>query len=347
MTVIRVPIWGDDRVELARKGFLTVAARAIVRYPVLVLRLLSAPPPDVYLVSYPGWFDMPIVKLIAVLKRRPVLFDPFISLHDTMISDRHLYDERSLVARMARLIDSMSLRLADHLLADTPGHLDLYESLASGSKERGTIVPLGADDEVFTPSPGSSVDERLVEFHGTFVPLQGVETVALAANEVAGLGIQTIIVGDGQDRILLDRALVGSDVQKVQLLGRLPLEELPAQIARATVCLGIFGTSDKADRVIPHKLYECIAMGRPVITRRSAAVAAMFGPDELVVVEPGNPTALASAILDLISDPKRREEIARAGHDAYVSRFHEVPLSRLLEEALGRATYRTRVRSSP
>ena len=43
----------------------------------------------------------------------------------------------------------------------------------------------------------------------------------------------------------------------------MPLEDLHGEICAAGICLGIFGTSAKADRVVPFKVFECLAMGRP------------------------------------------------------------------------------------
>jgi hypothetical protein len=52
----------------------------------------------------------------------------------------------------------------------------------------------------------------------------------------------------------------------VETIERVPLEQLPNEIAAATICLGVFGTSDKAHWVAPHKVFECAAVGRPIIT---------------------------------------------------------------------------------
>ena len=93
--VVRENVWASDRVALASRPSLIVALRALIGYAKLLVRLLIAPAPDVYLVSYPGWFDVPVVRLVASVKRRPLLFDPFLSLFDTMISDRGLRTGKS------------------------------------------------------------------------------------------------------------------------------------------------------------------------------------------------------------------------------------------------------------
>jgi glycosyltransferase involved in cell wall biosynthesis len=112
------------------------------------------------------------------------------------------------------------------------------------------------------------------------------------------------------------------------------LSDLPGHIAESSLCLGIFGDSDKAGRVVPHKLYECLAMGRPVVTRDGPAIRSLFSEDEVVTVPPADPRALAGAIRELLDDPDRRERIARSGLSSYRARFHEDRLARSLQLGL-------------
>ena len=109
--------------------------RALLGYPKLLIRLLMAPAPDLYLVSYPGWLDVPIVRLVASLKSKPLVFDPFLSLFDTMISDRGLHGATSMVARLAAAADRWSLRLSDFVIADTEPQLAFYRQMAGSPEE--------------------------------------------------------------------------------------------------------------------------------------------------------------------------------------------------------------------
>lgn len=331
--VVREQVWGPDRIALATGSRWRLVLLALVKYPRLLVRLAISSAPDLYLVSYPGWFDVPLVRLVAWFKRRPVVFDPFISLHDTMIGDRRLHSRRSLPALVAWHVDRWSLRLADFVVADTPANLDFYNALAAGTRSKGFVVAVGSQDDVFTPLTHVEVDPRLVIFHGSLVPLQGVVTIAQAAALLEREGVRVEIIGDGQDRPALEAEIRRSGVS-VELPGFVPLDQLPERLARAAVCLGIFGDSEKANRVVPHKLYDCLAMGRPVITRESEAVRSLFEEGELVTVPPADPESLAAAIRALIEDPGRRETVADAGYAAYRERFHENRLAEALCVAL-------------
>jgi glycosyltransferase involved in cell wall biosynthesis len=100
----------------------------------------------------------------------------------------------------------------------------------------------------------------------------------------------------------------------------------------------VFGDSDKAGRVVPHKLYESLAMGRPIVTRDGPGIRSLFSEGEVIMVPPADPVALADAIRALVDDTEHRERVAAAGHFAYQQRFHERRLAELLVGAFESVT---------
>ena len=53
----------------------------------------------------------------------------------------------------------------------------------------------------------------------------------------------------------------------------MPAADLPALVAGHDVCLGIFGTGDKALRVVPNKVFQGAAAGCAIVTSTRAAAA--------------------------------------------------------------------------
>jgi glycosyltransferase involved in cell wall biosynthesis len=164
-----------------------------------------------------------------------------------------------------------------------------------------------------------------------------VATIVEAAALLEPHGIHTTIIGDGQDRPILDDAIKRTGV-RLDLSGLVPLDELPSRIASSSVCLGVFGDSDKAGRVVPHKLYESLAMGRPIVTREGPGIRSLFNEGEVIMVPPADPVALADVIRALIVNAEHRERVASAGQAAYRQRFHEGRLAELLVEAFESVT---------
>jgi glycosyltransferase involved in cell wall biosynthesis len=88
--------------------------------------------------------------------------------------------------------------------------------------------------------------------------------------------------------------------------------DLPALVASHDVCLGIFGTGDKALRVVPNKVFQGAAAGCAVVTSDTAPQRRALG-EAAILVPPGDPDALASVLLQLAGD---RTEAARMGKQA-------------------------------
>jgi glycosyltransferase involved in cell wall biosynthesis len=329
-----VELWGSTRYDIMGERKVQMLTRGLIAYPKLIWRFLRMKRADAVFAMYPGWFDMVVLAPLAKLRRMPIVFDPFISLYDTAVADRKVAGEGSLLGRISKLVDRLSMRWATRVLADTPEHAAYYTQLTGVAPADTGVVWLGAQDDVFGPRPDVQPVENRVLFHGTFIGLQGIETILRAAKLLEPDGIPVRIVGSGQEQPMVDALMEELQPSNVELVGRVPLEQVVDEIAAASVCLGIFGTSQKAGRVVPNKVFECTAVGRPVITADTPALRGAFSGTELALVPAGDPEALANEIRRLLADPDTREKMAAAAHERYVENFSTVPLSRLLDEQL-------------
>jgi len=121
----------------------------------------------------------------------------------------------------------------------------------------------------------------------------------------------------------------------------MPPEELRVKIAEADVCLGIFGTSDKAKRVIPGKAFLALAMGKPLITGDSVAARELLADGKnAILCEMGSSAALADAIRRLQRDPVLRQRIGAEGRKLFENQCRPkvlgLRLARLIQKTLER-----------
>jgi glycosyltransferase involved in cell wall biosynthesis len=307
--------------------------RAVFRYPELAARLVArAGDADLLFVPEFRHKDMPLARLLA--GKRPLVFDPLISRWDTLVGDWELHARGSWQARWNRTIDRMSLRAADLILCDTWEHGALFESLGA-ERARLRRVLVGAEPpyfEIGAPPGGAPV--RLL-YLGGFLPLHGVPTILEAATllsrrtdlpphvlELAGRGIEYQAVRAEAER---------RGLSNLELPGPVPYAEAPARFARAEIVLGAFGTTEKAGRVIPHKVYQGLAAGRAVVTGDSPAIREVFTPAiHLWTVPRGDAGALADGIASLLLHPERRRELGERGR----ARALEVATSEVLGRQL-------------
>jgi glycosyltransferase involved in cell wall biosynthesis len=230
------------------------------------------------------------------------------------------------LAPLLELIDRLNNWAAGAVILDTPQTRAYFVERLGLRPDKAHVAYVGAETDLFYPRPRPEQTDGPVRvlFYGTFIPLQGIDIIIKAAAEVQR-EIPTIrfqIVGGGQTSAE-NRALAGRlGVRNITFGPTLvPYEQLPALIAGADICLGIFADRPKTARVIPNKLYQCAAMGIPVITADTPAVQAGFGTGELALVPPGDHRALAAAVLALASDPQRRQLIGVAGARAVQARY--------------------------
>jgi len=141
-----------------------------------------------------------------------------------------------------------------------------------------------------------------VLFYGQFIPLHGIGTIIEAARLLRYAPIQWTLVGRGQEAPRIRAMLAEDPLSALHWVEWVPYDQLDEWIKRADVCLGIFGTSEKAASVIPNKVFQIVASGLPLVTRDSPAIRELLtdGPPCVRLVKAGDARALANAIHDCI-----------------------------------------------
>lgn len=255
---------------------------------------------------------------LARARRVPLVVDFFTSMYETVVHDRQQASERSLKARRTYLIDKVALQLADAVLVDTQANADYAVQMFGLAPDKATVVPVGAFDEWFHPqvAPANSHEGLLVQFFGTYIPLHGVETILRAAERLRGWkDLHFELLGRGQMYPRMRALADNLDLPNVTFSQPVPPPDLPGRVAAADICLGIFGATDKAQRVIPNKLYQSLAMRKPVVSGDTSALREAFEPGvHLSAVPMADPAALTEAIRQLADDAPKREALAEAGY---------------------------------
>jgi len=103
---------------------------------------------DILLVAFPGW---PVMWLAKILSRKLIVYDAFLSVHESQVKDRKNYSSNSLKAKYYWLLDWLSCKLADKILLDTNEHIKYFVKEFGIKKDKFIKVLIGADDSVFYP----------------------------------------------------------------------------------------------------------------------------------------------------------------------------------------------------
>jgi glycosyltransferase involved in cell wall biosynthesis len=270
---------------------------------------------DAVIVGYPGHFDLPAARRAA--RGRPVIFNPLVSLSDTIVSDRGRFRAGSPAARTLEAVDRRAFATADVVVADTEAHAEFLAPFAD--HDRFEVCFVGAEDRLFRPAwkPG---DAFSVLFVGKLIPLQGIETIVEAARLAPDIRFR--VVGSGQLESLLREA--PANVTRAPWV---EYELLPSELRRAGCALGIFGTTPKAGRVIPNKAFQALACGTPLVTADTPAARELLRDEEsALLVPPGDAEALAGAVRRLAESRDLGVLIGAGGRAVYEGRASEAAL---------------------
>jgi glycosyltransferase involved in cell wall biosynthesis len=95
------------------------------------------------------------------------------------------------------------------------------------------------------------------------------------------------------------------------MLDWMPQEVLLKHISDADICLGAFGDTPQSLMTIQNKIYECMAMGKPVITGASPATETTLPEGVILLCNRDNPQDIADAILTLKNQPELMQQLSQ------------------------------------
>jgi glycosyltransferase involved in cell wall biosynthesis len=318
-----VPVWDGRRHKYS------IGPRATARLAMSELELLRRPKVDfdVLIVGYPGHFDMPAARRIA--DGRPIVFNPLVSLEDTMVGDRQLVRSRSPLGRALHRIDRYAFRHADLVVADTAAHGRYLVEHFDLPADRVDVCFVGAEDDLFTPGARPDLPFEVL-FVGKFIPLHGVDVILEAARLCPEVAFR--IVGSGQLDDLLTAATPNVRWEKW-----IDYHDLPGAYHAAGCALGIFGRTEKAERVIPNKAFQAMATETPLVTADTPAARELLEDGRNALLVPlGDPEGLADAVQRLAANESLRRELAASGRATYLERASEAVLGSRWRELLER-----------
>jgi glycosyltransferase involved in cell wall biosynthesis len=224
---------------------------------------------------------------------------------------------------VARAIEAEVFRTAD-ALAVVSDELVPYVTARGALPGRVQVIRNAVDTAHFTPQvrpaqvPGIPEDAFVVGFSGSLKAWHGLDTLLPAFRTLRDRlpRAQLLVVGDGPLKTWVEGYAAGAGLAKaVTLTGWVGHADLPALLARMDVATAPYPAA-AGHYFSPLKLYEYLAVGRPVVASRIGQTAKVLdGTDAALLIPPGDPVALADALLRLADDPALT---ARLSHNAAI-----------------------------
>jgi glycosyltransferase involved in cell wall biosynthesis len=233
--------------------------------------------------------------------------------------------EDSLWVRVIKYVERISFNFADYVITINEPILDLL--VGRGLTVSKAIVVMNAVDEFrFSASTNRTTvtDSRpgrfVMMYHGTLTRFYGldiaVEALALASGQAPGAELW--ILGSGPEQPALARLATERGVEsRVKLIGQVPASEIPNWLARCDAGILPIRRDVFLDFAFPNKLPEFIIASKPVLVSSLRAIRHYFNEEALAYFEPNSPSALASEIVRLSKDARRRADLVREARRQY------------------------------
>lgn len=316
----------EDRVVAASGGWLRPRfwVRVARTYIKLLLKYRQVGPYDILIVGYPGQFDVFLARLLSWWRKRPLVWDIFMSIY-LIALERGLDAHSRFTLDLIRRVERLACRLPDLLILDTAEYVSWFGRVHGVPAERFRLVPTGADDRIFHPVPclRPKDDVFRVVYYGTFIPNHGVEYIVEAARLLAKeKDIHFEMIGQGPDLPKAQEMARQYNLKNIEFVPWLDQTALVQHIACADVCLGAFGTTPQSLMTVQNKIYEGMAMGKPVISGDGPAVQrTLRHGEEIYLCRRADSADLARALSRLYTDPDLRVRLAENGRRSFVERF--------------------------
>jgi glycosyltransferase involved in cell wall biosynthesis len=177
---------------------------------------------------------------------------------------------------------------------------------------------LAAADPTLRESLGIPEGALVVTVVANLIHYKGHRVFLQACRQILDVlpGVQILLIGEGPCRGDLEQL-----TRRLRLEGSIRFlgsrSNVPALLALADVSV-----LPSLEEGFPNAVLEAMAAGKPVVASLVGGIpeAVVHGTTGLLV-PPGDPAALAEAILALLEDPVRAEAMGRAGRERVASRF--------------------------
>jgi len=285
------------------------------------------------------------VTLIPKLCGTKVVLD----MHEAMpelFRSRFGLSKRHPLTKLVELSERLSTQYADCVLAVGESVLQLY--MARGlSRSKVVIIPNTPDDCFFNYQKYNRHGARrknkqfVIASHGTVLERYGFQVLIQAVPylEQSIPNLKVIILGEGEFLDSLKKLAQKLRIQgRVNFMGRIPLERVPLEISEADIGVVPIMKDEFTDIMAPNKLFEYVAMRKPVVAPRIKGIQDYFDDSSLMFFESGDHEDLARCVTELYSNPEKRHELAENAYRCYEkvqwSKTKKIYLS-VVEDLLG------------
>ena len=224
--------------------------------------------------------------------------------------------------KLSEWLEQFLYRHADKVVVNSPGFVQHVQSRGAAQVE---VVPNGTDTSMFNPSVDGSTfrsahgleDKFIALYAGAHGLSNDLSVVLEAAHKMLSRkDIKIVLLGDGKDKPALQSRAIMDNLENICFLPPIPKIEMPFALAAANACIAILKPVELYKTTYPNKVFDYMAAGKPVILAIDGVIRDVIeNAGAGIPVPPGDPDALANAIMSLADDPRLAHHMGKQARE--------------------------------
>lgn len=325
----------------ANEGFFKRTLNYISYMCSAVVLSLLLPKADVVLSTSPQFFNGLAGYFVGKMRRIPWVLEIRDLWPESIVAVGAIKSQG--VIKMLERIERFVYRNADHIVPVT----DSFKAYMLGKgidASKITVVKNGVDLAHYRPVDGASAlaeelglaGKFVVSYFGTHGMAHHLETILDAARRLSHFpNIVFLMVGDGAERQVLARMRDTMGLKNVMMLDQQPKSRMPEFWALSNVSLVLLKKSDLFKTVIPSKIFESLAMAKPIVLGVEGESADLLQAAQAgLCIEPEDADQLVARVLELSRDTELCQRLGRNGRRFVMEQFDRIVLARKLASVI-------------
>jgi len=202
-----------------------------------------------------------------------------------IIDELHLLVPEKVFQAFAKFIERQNMKFADNVISINEG-LREYTIQMGAIEEKTEVIRAGVDLERFASNGREEVREKygildddiVLFFMGWLYDFSGLKEVAQELARCDDNHIKLLVVGKGDLWDVLREIRKNCSLEKkLIMVDWIPYEDVPKYLAASDICILPAHKNDIMKNIVPIKIYEYMAAGKPVISTKLNGIVREFG----------------------------------------------------------------------
>jgi glycosyltransferase involved in cell wall biosynthesis len=285
--------------------------------------------PDVIIATSPPIFVAIIGYVLSRLKKSKFIFEVRDLWPESIIQVGSLNNK--LIIYVLKKIELFLYRKANRIVAVTDS-FKIYISDLGITNKKIDVIKNGVDLELYNPDEDHGIPKELhhlsekyiISYIGNHGMAQGLSTIVEVARLAKKIkNLHFVLVGEGADKPKLLELSKKYGLNNITFINHIKKSEIPAFYQRSKIVLVPLRNLKLFRQVIPSKVFEIMAMKKPIVLSVDGEVRKIVVEDAKagLFAEPENALDILNKIQQFLIDPKKGIDFGENGREFVLEFF--------------------------